>query len=287
MFRWPPPKTPITLGVVIPSSNLSLHKDLRLKTRLAGEFARALAVFRVSALAIFRDPDATYDDHRLFLKVAEYMLIPPYLRVKVLGIDRDLRFAGLLPPLTIYPHNPEGRSVLVGDLRYGVVLNEYGLVDVGWKRPCRLLNAESGKPNELVLVNIVSTDPFVCVNEVEPRNYVGYKVVDLPDLRSLRKFLENYDLVINTSKTGKSVNRVFGDPETRSRIASAKSICLLFGNPRNDFDELTESSLKIDLAVNFIPYQGTLSVRTFEALISSLAILNALIISSECIVPEP
>lgn len=278
MFKWPPPKTPIPLAVVIPSSNLYLHKDLRLKTRLSGEFARALAVFRVSTLAIFRDPDATYDDHRLFLKIAEYMLIPPYLRVKVLGIDRDLRYAGLLPPLAIYPHNPEGRLVQVGDLRYGLVLNEYGLVDVGWKRPCRLLNAEGGMPNKLVLVNIVSTEPFLCVNEAEPQDYVGYKVVDLPDLRSLRKFLENYDLVINTSKTGKPVNEVFGDPEIRSRIASAKSICLLFGNPRKDFDELTELSLRVDLTINFIPYQGTLSVRTFEALISSLAILNALII---------
>lgn len=273
VFKWPPPRGHSSIAVVVPSSNLALYKDLRLKTRIAGEYVRALAVFRVSVLAVFKDPDASEEDHRLFLKVSRYMLIPPYLRVKVESLDRELRFAGLLPPLTIYPHNPENRCPAVGDVRYGLVLNEYGLVDIGWKRPCRLSDAGRAKPGEVKLVRVKSTDPLICHDVSDPPFYVGYRVVDLSDLVKLKDFLRSCGLVVNTSKVGKCILK---DRETVEKVLSARSICLLFGNPKKDFDELINGDVRIDMTINFIPNQGTLTVRTHEALISSLAILNAL-----------
>lgn len=274
MFKWPPPRRHSSIAVVVPSSNLSLYRDWRLKTRLAGEYVRALAVFRVSAVGIFRDPDASEEDHRLFLKVSRYMLIPPYLRVKVEPLDRDLRFAGLLPPLTIYPHNPESRRPSVGDVRYGLVLNEYGQVDIGWKRPCRLADAGRARPGEVMLVEVESSDPLVCRDVIDPPIYAGYRVVDLSGPAKLKDFLGGCGLVVNTSKTGRCA---LENRETLESMLRAKSICLLFGNPRRDFDELIDGDVRIDVTLNFVPNQGTLTVRTHEALISSLAILNALL----------
>jgi predicted SPOUT superfamily RNA methylase MTH1 len=54
-------------------------------------------------------------------------------------------------------------------------------------------------------------------------------------------------------------------------------VCLLFGNPRKDLDEIIGGGLRVDLTVNFIPYQGVLSVRTLEAVTASLAVLNLLL----------
>jgi len=277
VFKWPPPLGRHSVAVVIPSSNLVLYKELRLKTRLAGDYIRALAVFRVSTLAVFKDPDSTVEDHNLFLKISRYMLVPPYLRVKTEVLSEDLRFAGLLPPLTIYPHNPESRQVASGDIRFGLVLSEHGLVDIGWERPCRLLDVYYARPGDIKLVKLESTEPLLCREVSEPPIYAGYRVVNLTDRASLTDFLEHYDLVINTSKKGVLVHNVLKDREILNKIGGAKSICLLFGNPRKDFDELVGEDVRKDLVINFIPGQGTLTVRTYEALISSLAILNVLL----------
>ncbi len=272
MFRWPPPRASRDLAVVVPSSNLSIYKDLRLKTRLAGEYARALAVFRVSTLAVFRDPEATEEDHRLFLKVLRHVLVPPYLRVKTEPLDRDLRFAGLLPPLTIYPHNPENRPPRPGDVRFGLVLGERGLVDIGWRKPCRLVDAGYAKPGEIKLIRVDSANPLLCREETAAQIYAGYRVVEAASSDDLARLLEGYDLVINTSKRGEPLRG-----GVLKRVSRAMSLCLLFGNPRKDFDELAGSGVRIDLTINFIPNQGTLTVRTHEALVSTLAILNALL----------
>lgn len=272
MFEWPPPRPSRDLTVIVPSSNLSIYEDPRLKTRVAGEYARALAVFRVSTFVAFRDPETTEEDHRLFLKVLTYMLVPPYLRVKAKPMDRDLRFAGLLPPLTAYSHNPENRSPQVGDIRFGLVLNEYGLVDIGWGKPCRLVDADYVKPGEIELVRVTSVDPLLCREETSAQIYAGYRVVEAADSGSLARLLESCDLVVNTSKRGEPLGG-----RALERMRGARSLCLLFGNPRKDFDELVGAGVRVDLTVNFIPNQGTLTVRTYEALVSVLAILNVLL----------
>ncbi|MEM1622558.1 MAG: putative RNA uridine N3 methyltransferase [Sulfolobales archaeon] len=277
MSGWPPPRGLHSVAVVIPSSNISLYKDLRLKTRIIGDYARALAVFRVSTLAVFKDPDSTIEDFNLFIKISRYMLVPPYLRIKTEALSEDLRFAGVLPPLNIYPHNPEGRRISIGDVRLGLVLSEHGLVDIGWEKPCRLLDIYYARPGDIKLVKLESTEPPLCREVVDPPIYTGYRVVDLPNRDSLTEFLKHYDLVINTSKAGVSIHDVLKDRETLDRIGNAKTICLLFGNPRKDFDELAGRNVRMDLILNFIPNQGTLTVRTYEALVASLAILNLLL----------
>jgi predicted SPOUT superfamily RNA methylase MTH1 len=276
-FAWPPPASRVRVGLVIPSSNLSIYPDARLKTRLAGEFARVASVFRVSSLAIFRDPDAEESDHRLFVKVVRYMLLPPYLRVRVWRLDPELRYAGLLPPLNIYPHNPEGRTPGVGDIRYGLVLDERGAVEVGWAKPCRLIEPLPAKVGSVDLFEVVSLEPFLCRRAPRDGIYVGYEVVELGSTEDLAKYLGEFQLVINTSKRGAALASVLSDPDSARRLTKARSVCLLFGNPRKDLDEIIGGGLRVDLTVNFIPYQGVLSVRTLEAVTASLAVLNLLL----------
>lgn len=270
----------VRVGLVIPSSNLSVYPDVRFKTRLAGEFARVASIFRVSSIAVFRDPDSEESDHRLFVKVLRYMLIPPYLRLRVWKLDPELRYAGLLPPLNIYPHNPEGRAPEIGDVRYGLVLDERGAVEVGWNKPCRLVEPLSTKVGSVDLFEVVSLEPFLCRKVSRASIYVGYEVIELGNTRDLTSYVEGFQLVINTSKRGVAFSKVLSDPDSVRRFTAARSLCLLFGNPKRDLDEIVGSEIRIDLTVNFIPYQGVLSVRTLEAVTASLAVLNLLITSA-------
>lgn len=277
MFKWPPPKSKVSLSVVIPSSNLSVYKDLKLKTRLVGELARVLAVFRVETVAIYKDPESNEEDHELLVKIMRYLLIPPYLRIKVQSFDKYLKFAGLLPPLSLYTHNPENRPVDIGDIRFGLVLNEFGVVDIGWTRPCRLVNYDRIKRGDIILVEVVSIDPLTCHIVRNSHIYSGYSVSNITNEDDLLRFINRHDMIVNTSKDGIPIHSIFSDREAIRKVSNARSICLLFGNPRKDFNELARALPRIDMTLNFIPYQGTLTVRTPEAIIASLAILNALL----------
>ena len=59
LFLWPPPKRKIQLKVVIPASILSVEHTLYEKTLITGFLARALAIFRVSEIAVFKDYESS------------------------------------------------------------------------------------------------------------------------------------------------------------------------------------------------------------------------------------
>ena len=96
---------------------------------------------------------------------------------------------------------------------------------------------------------------------------------------ALSKLLLNrkFDLKIATSKKGTRFKDVAGELARKWREAS--NILLLFGSPKKGLYEIA-SEWKInlgdltDFVVNTIPEQGTETVRTEEALLATLAILN-------------
>ncbi|OYT52176.1 MAG: hypothetical protein B6U73_00375, partial [Desulfurococcales archaeon ex4484_204] len=141
MFEWPPVKRSIKLSAVIPVSNIGLVKDLRWKTITIGEFARAFAIYKINNVVLLstgRD-DEDPGDTNLFRIILEYLLVPPYLRKYVVPTLPELRYAGVLPPLNIVTHNPEGREPRKGDLREGLVMTSYGnrgKVFIGYRRRC-------------------------------------------------------------------------------------------------------------------------------------------------------
>ena len=89
-----------------------------------------------------------------------------------------------------------------------------------------------------------------------------------------------YDFVIATSKNAPSFASVIDNLVERWK--KSKRILLAFGAPSRGLQEiLAQEKLNLnniaDYVINTIPFQGTETVRTEEALYASLALLNSLV----------
>ena len=88
----------------------------------------------------------------------------------------------------------------------------------------------------------------------------------------------NFDLVIGTSIRGtKWADTV---EELAEKWKQANSVLVAFGAPARGLCEISRAESwnldeKIDFLVNTIPKQGTKTVRTEEAILASLSIMNA------------
>lgn len=67
--------------------------------------------------------------------------------------------------------------------------------------------------------------------------------------------------------------------QMKTAIAGASTVLLAFGSPRRGLhDIVAEEGMKLDklatFTVNFVPHQGTQTVRTEEAVHSALTLMN-------------
>ncbi len=283
-----PLKRRFKLSIALPASILSEAGNLRDKTIKAGFIGRALAVFRVEEVIIYRDLYGLKDQERnasLISSLLSYMETPQYLRVKIFPMERNLLYAGLLPPLRT-PHHPiiaKAEEVADGEFREGLVVSCDGnlsFVDVGLdklvKIPSRL------KPGLRVTVKVFKRADELTGELVSKKDvpvYWGYRVLNIN--RSLGGVLNMYKSAfrIATSKYGLPITEVYRD--LTIRLANSTHTLVLFGSPREGLAEiLLREGLNlqehVDLTVNFIPHQGSVTVRTEEALYAVLAILNFL-----------
>ncbi len=283
-FIWPPPKRSVRIAVVIPASNLSLLPSLREKTEAVGEFARALAVYRVDDVVIYDDELSEEGDAELFLMLLNYLLVPPYLRKKLIPITPHLRYAGVLHPLNIVTHNPQGKGPSPGELREGLVVTSWGSrakVFIGVKRLCYTKSDRGVRPGERVLVRVVRSKPLNCKveNPESVEEYVGFRTYKVgEDVADFIRAFGGY--VILASKEGFDYNDPRVKGEVLTSIRRYGRVIILLGNSKADFDDIVGSSVMRRMGgnvrrLNFIPKQGTLSVRTVEALHAILAQLNS------------
>jgi hypothetical protein len=123
----PTPETskprPYTLSVAISATMLSHLEKPELKTFVAGQIGRTLALFEVDEVIVYNDTptnaqsaarttDGTYEasskknlDPKLFLaRLLQYLEAPPYIRKSLFPVHRDLQYVGLLHPLEA-PHH--------------------------------------------------------------------------------------------------------------------------------------------------------------------------------------
>ncbi|MEM0480177.1 MAG: putative RNA uridine N3 methyltransferase, partial [Candidatus Nitrosocaldus sp.] len=108
------------LSVAIPDSSLAEESTLRERSIKAARIARVLAIFGVELVLIYRDTSADYSKDGMLLRlVLEFMDTPQYLRKSLYGRMRELRYAGLFPPLKAPHHKPYVRmdEVKVNDVR--------------------------------------------------------------------------------------------------------------------------------------------------------------------------
>ena len=115
------------------------------------------------------------------------------------------------------------------------------------------------------------------VNRDEIPGFWGYSVTK--ERQPLGKILRSrgFELIIATSKHGTPFSDIAGEMSERWR--RAKTALLVFGAPNQGLHQIIRHEgldLKdvADFIVNTIPSQGTETVRTEEALIASLAVLN-------------
>jgi predicted SPOUT superfamily RNA methylase MTH1 len=275
------------MAIAIPASVILDTPHLREKTAKVGLIGRAAAIFRVNEIIVYPDSPKVNQSREMDLiaTLLAYMETPQYLRKRLFKLEPRLQFAGILPPLRTphHPLNKKAKNLKTGQYREGVVLsktNEGVLVDIGVEQPALLREKQLAAGVRLTLrIAKAASDPVEVQTAIQDEipYYWGYRVV--VERRSFKKLIENgkFDLTIATSKKGVS----FADVayELAGNWEKARNVLVAFGAPANGLYEIARdegSSLDdlVDFVINTIPSQGTETVRTEEALLVSLAILN-------------
>ena len=271
------------LTIALPSSFTQDVPHLREKTGRVGMLARALAIFRADEITIYDDTSGkdAQREGRLLEMLLSYLETPPYLRRALFPRHPDLQFAGTLPPLRT-PNHPDPSPPEAGQLREGVVVEsgETSKINAGLRNlvdvPLRL------KVSDRVSLRLSRVSPNLQGELVDPTKlaiYWGFKVTransKLSDLVRSRK----QDLTISTSRKGRNVRDVMTDLALRWK--SSRYPLLLFGSRDEGVPEIlsregTDVSKLADLNLNMIPHQGVETVRTEEAVLATLALLNVL-----------
>jgi len=288
-FEFFAPKPKPKLSIAIPSSLLEDCSTLREKTIKLGLIGRACSIFRVEEVLVFRDfrRDVS-NDAELIKLVLEYLETPQYLRKRLFKRNPNLRFVGLLPPLRT-PHHPLASNINEipnVTMRDGVIVKKVGkgyLVDVGLESPLTVVDLateyKAGDRVSVLINKLTGKHRFV-----DPKSfnvYWGFKVRVLKrGLKEIRKRMKR-DLVIATSRRGWLISNTKIFSKLKAKLNEADHIIILFGSPRAGLFEIsTSQGLELskisDFIINFIPHQGTFTVRTEEAIFSTLSIINLL-----------
>lgn len=274
------------LAIAIPASVISDTPHLREKTSKIGLIGRAAAIFRVGEIIIYPDEIKVNQSREIDLiaTLLAYMETPQYLRKRLFKLEPRLQFAGILPPLRTphHPLNKKARNLKVDEYREGIVVSKTkdgALVDIGVEQSALIRERQFavGKRLTLKITKVGEQVEVQTANKDELPCYWGYTVS--AEKHSFIKLVENrkFDLTIATSKFGTK----FADVAEKigERWKKASSILVSFGAPTRGLFEIARDEGAnlidvVDFVVNTIPEQGTETVRTEEALLATLAILN-------------
>jgi methyltransferase len=277
------PRRPQWLSIALPSSFTKDVPHLREKTGRVGLIARSLAIFRVDEVLIYNDePDKSPDtEGRLLEKLLAYQETPQYLRRAMFKQDPDLQFSGILPPLRM-PSHPNLGEPRIGEIREGLVIESgpKSIVNVGLTAPVEI--ASKLNPRDRVTIRLVRTSPSLRGELVEPTRlpiYWGFRVTRTK--LTLGKLIgsRRQDMKISTSRRGKLIRDVLD--ELSIRWKSAQRPLVLFGSPSEGVPEIlakerVDLTKMVDFNLNMIPNQAVETVRTEEAVLATLSILNLL-----------
>jgi predicted SPOUT superfamily RNA methylase MTH1 len=274
------------VAMALPASVVSDIPHLREKTSKVGLIGRAAAIFRIDQIIVYPDnPKADQTrEMNLVATLLSYMETPQYLRKRLFRLEPELRYAGILPPLRTahHPLNRMMKRLNVGEYREGVTLSknrEGTFIDVGVERPAIIQDEQLpvGKRVTVKIRRIATQIEAQTVNRNEIPDFWGFSVTK--EDHPLSKILKNrdFELIIATSKYGIPFSDVAS--EISDRLMRAKAVLLVFGAPNMGLQEIIGCDgldLKdlADFIVNTIPSQGTETVRTEEAIVASLAVLN-------------
>ncbi len=265
--------------LAIPSIVLEDCSTLREKTEKIGMIARAAAIFAVTKICVYGVASKSKDETKFLKLILEYLELPQYLRKRVYPISEDLRFAGLLPPLRIPSHlvAADESKVKVGDIRDGIAVRKDRelLADVGLRNYVAL--AGNIALNQRVTVRIESVGNGLSASVIDRNSvgvYWGYSVKVYSSLRELFNSLKPAFAIL-TSRKGDNVQERWNT--LTYRIGGAQNTLVVFGSPKHGLPEILEHerfSPPNSVILNTIPKQAVETVRTEEAIVATLAILN-------------
>lgn len=215
-----------------------------------------------------------------------YINTPPYLRKDIFPLDRDLSYAGILPPLKTPLHKEwiAVKDLQLPEVRLGLVKGKYFgkyIVDVGLDKYLVVreeVNIGSIVPVELEKVKGKYIWGRVLEEEeLDERGiYPGYKVIRVKN--KLPEFLRRFSgLVIGTSRKGDLVTEKY--ESLRHDLNKADKVLILFGSFEYGLDRILEY---YDMApedvcnyyINLAPDQGVSTIRMEEAVLIALSIFR-------------
>eukprot|EP00049_Salpingoeca_infusionum_P024207 m.15174 g.15174 ORF g.15174 m.15174 type:complete len:533 (-) comp6534_c0_seq1:177-1775(-) len=303
-----------TVTIALPGSIIDNAQSPELRSYLAGQIARAAAVFEIDEIVIFhedikkhgetqgvpqskkgqakrRGQQQSLKDADEFLEMnLKYLECPQYLRKYFFPLHKHLKYAGLLNPVDA-PHHM--RADAESRFREGVTLSKPvkrgkgSYVDVGLRKECQI--DKHVQPNVRVTVEI-DLDQYTAkgktirahvVSPAAPRQehglYWGYTVRrarSLAHVFSECPHKEGYDLKIGTSERGSPVG-AFKAPK------KFQHCLVVFGGVEGleatvDAEEaMTTSAADLfDAYLNTCPTQGSRTIRTEEAILISMAAIQ-------------
>ena len=269
------------LKVALPDTSLSDCTNLREKTAKSGRIARAIAVFRVEEVLVYKTgylSPSKMRDADLLVRILRFLDTPQYLRRRIFPKSPSLQFAGTLPPLRIQSHPLQSSlpDLSEGSVRWGVQVRP-NQIDLGFDK---LIDyPEMVSERDPTLFRVVNTPPKIVLEKIERsdlQEYWGYEASRVGGLVDLLKQSEGMTR-IGFSRNAPSFKNLEGD--LTSTISNTKSVLAIFGGPERGIIELCANEQEdikhhVDFWVNTVEGQGTETVRLEEALFISLGLLN-------------
>lgn len=288
-----------TVSIAVAASCIENAQNLELATLLAGQIARAAAIFNVDEVVVLDDSPAKQPGHvssaaALFARVLQFMETPQYLKKALIPMHPDLKYAGVLPPLDA-PHHL--RSTEWGPYREGVVRRsakgEGSFIDVGLDKDAHIPQAARQGVRLTLSMGEQPLPATVQGQQVlrgqlalptDPRErgglYWGYITRIAPSLQAMLEqcpFYGGYSLTVGTSERGERT------PACQLDLGAFRHLLVVFGGPQGleyalQHDELANKhgcpSELFDRYLNTCFDQGSRTIRSEEAILISLAFLQ-------------
>jgi len=268
----------LNLSIAIPDSSLLDESTILNKTKKISIIARACAIFKINQILIYQDGKQNKSDSALLSTSLKYLETPQYFRKEIFPKTQLLKYAGVLQPLNISSHltTSNQKMIKIGDIRDALIINYKGkkFLDIGINKYIQYFGKM--KSGTRIAIQIKTTQPELTAKEISRdsiKDYWGYNVKERPNLLSILSTWKGK--IILTSKKGKN----FSGLDAKKITDLNEPTLIVFGTTNKGVYDILASDIKKiqnSNVYNYIPNQGTQTVRLEEAILGTLSIINIL-----------